>query len=78
MKCIRLLIGAALCVGVGMATVNGQPELTPEQKTKVTDKMKIVEQWGVDPAVVKAVADYNATPPEELKSMTQEKWKIVD
>jgi hypothetical protein len=48
--------------------------LTPAQKTLVDAQVKAWSYLGTDPVVVKAVKDYAANPPAELKGMTQDKW----
>lgn len=48
--------------------------LTPDQQAKVSAKIKSLQAWGTDPQVVAAVKEYNASPPAEAKSMTNEKW----
>jgi hypothetical protein len=77
MKCISIALVAALCMGAGVSSVSAEGELTAEQQAKVTAKLKIVEGWGTDAAVVKAVVAYNTNPPAEAKAMTQEKWAAL-
>ena len=51
--------------------------MTPEVKTKVEYKAKQLQAWGTDPQIVAAVREYNANPPAEGKTMTNEKWKTL-
>jgi len=48
--------------------------LTADQKVKVDNQIKQFSVLGTDPVVVKAVKDYIASPPPELKGMTQDTW----
>ncbi len=48
--------------------------LTPAQKSSVEVQMKQFLALGTDPVVVKAVKEYIAAQPAELKGMTQEIW----
>lgn len=48
--------------------------LTADQKAKVDIQVKQFITLGTDPVVVQAVKDYIASPPPELKGMTQENW----
>jgi len=48
--------------------------LTADQKAKVDVQIKQFSTLGTDPVVVQAVKDYIASPPPELKGMTQDNW----
>lgn len=51
--------------------------LPAELKDVVEAKAKQVQAMGTDPQVVAAVKAYNANPPAEGKSMTNDKWKTI-
>jgi hypothetical protein len=69
-----ILITAALGCLAGSAS--SEP-LTPERKAKVEARVKTLQSWSTDPAIVSAVQAYNANPPAEAKAMTNEKWKSL-
>ncbi len=48
--------------------------LTAEQKILLDSQIKNFIGLGTDPVVVKALKDYIAAPPAELKGMTQDAW----
>ena len=55
------------------ASLSATP-LTADQKAKVDMQIKQFSSLGTDPVVVQAVKDYIASPPPELKGMTQDNW----
>ncbi|MFA6505884.1 MAG: hypothetical protein WCT14_07290 [Treponemataceae bacterium] len=68
-----LLISLAFSIVTSIAFAQ-VPALTSAQKAKVDSLLKDYSALGSDPAIVKAVKDFNAAPPAETKGMTQEKW----
>src|ERR1035437_5306094 len=48
--------------------------LSPEIKANVDNKIKQLQGWASDPAVVAAVKAHNSSMPAEDKAMTNEKW----
>ena len=46
-------------------------------QAKVDARIKDIQAWGKDPALVGAVKAQNATLPPELAAMTQDKWKAA-
>lgn len=72
----RNAIFCAFFIALGSTLVFGQgsPALTADQKTKVDGYLKEYSALGSDATVVKAVKDFNATPPAEYAGMTQDKW----
>lgn len=50
-------------------------ELPAAMQPKVQAKVKEIQAWAADPAVVAAVKAYNTAPPAMAKAMTPEKWK---
>jgi hypothetical protein len=48
--------------------------LPPDIKTKVEVKLRQLQAWSTDPAVVSAVKAHNVSPPAEDKAMTDAKW----
>ncbi|MEW6219782.1 MAG: hypothetical protein AB1634_09660 [Thermodesulfobacteriota bacterium] len=51
--------------------------LTPDQQAKLAAKVQAFQAWSTDPAVVAAVKAYNANPPAEARTMTNEAWKAL-
>jgi hypothetical protein len=50
-------------------------DLSPEMKAKVDAKLKELQAWSTDAAIVAAVKAYDAAPPAEAVAMTNDKWK---
>src|SRR5437868_9947197 len=48
--------------------------LPPDLKTKVDAKVKQLQSWSSDAAIVAAVKAHNGNPSAEDKAMTNEKW----
>lgn len=66
-----VLAGLALVAGSGMQAQSLPAEIAP----KVQAKMKELKYLSTDPQVVAAVKAYNANPPAETRSMTNDHWK---
>jgi hypothetical protein len=49
--------------------------LSPERKSRLDARIKQLQSWSADPAIVAAVKAQNANPPADIKSMTNERWK---
>lgn len=49
----------------------------PKVQSAVDAATKDAQAWAVDPAIVGAVKAANATPSDEAKAMTQDKWKSL-
>jgi hypothetical protein len=49
--------------------------LEPATQAKVDAKIKVVQDWAADAAIVTAVKAHNASAAGEVPGMTQEKWK---
>lgn len=65
----------SLVAGTFLLSAQSAPTLTADQKAKVDAYLKKYSALGTDPTVVKAVRDFNTTPPApEYASMTQDKW----
>jgi hypothetical protein len=65
----------ALALAGSVHVVSAADPLAPALQTKVDAKIKEIEAWAADPAIVGAVKAANTTPPAEGAGMTQEKWK---
>ena len=48
--------------------------LPPQIKANLDKKVKQLQAWSVDPAIVAAVKSHNSNMPAEDKAMTNEKW----
>ncbi|MGA3026233.1 MAG: hypothetical protein ABSF98_15815 [Bryobacteraceae bacterium] len=70
---IRLVIPTLFAAGLPQWAAS----LPPELKDAVEARAKRVQTLGSDPQVVAAVKAYNANPPAEARSMTNEKWKAL-
>jgi hypothetical protein len=62
-------LAAVLLAGTGF----GQ-SLPTEIKANVDNKIRQLQPWTTDPAIVSAVKAHNANPSAEDKAMTNEKW----
>jgi len=68
-------ISFAMVAAISLVSIPAKADLSAEAKTKVAERLKQYSSLGSDPAVVKAVREFNAAPPAEAKGMTQDKWK---
>jgi len=75
MKTSRLLV--TLVALSALSTSILAAGLEPEVQTKVDAKIKEVQTWAADAAVVKAVKEHNASLPADQAAMTQDKWKTL-
>lgn len=75
MKTPRLLV--TLVALSALSTSILAAGLEPEAQTKVDAKIKEVQTWAADAAVVKAVKEHNASLPADQAAMTQDKWKSL-
>jgi hypothetical protein len=66
-----------LAAVVSLAPAAYSQQLSPELKLKVEQRLKQLDSWTTDPAIVSAVKSFNAGPPAAAKEMTQEKWKSL-
>jgi len=69
-------VAAAVAVLVFAGTGLGQAP-TPEVKAQVDSKIKQLQSWSTDPAIVAAVKAHNSGMPAEDKAMTNEKWSTL-
>ena len=78
-KLVLPAIGAVLAV---LAAGAAQAQcLAPEVQEKLKKRVEKLSSWSTDPQIVAAVKAYNANPPAEAKSMTNERWaalKVLD
>ncbi len=70
---IAVLSVVLLACGVARAAET----LDAKVQAKVDATMKEVAAWASDAAIVDAVKAQNAAPSDEVKAMTQEKWKSL-
>ena len=71
---ISVLLTAGL-VAVANAVV--AEELDASLQVKVDAKVKAIQTWAANPAIVSGVQARNASTPPELADLTQEKWKAL-
>ena len=55
----------------------GAQEADPALQAKLDVKLKVIQTWAADPAIVSAVKAHNASLSAEAVAMTQEKWKAA-
>ena len=60
--------------GLTLAQADG---LDPAAQAKLDTKVKLVQTWAADPAIVSAVKAHNSAPSADAAAMTQEKWKAA-
>lgn len=65
---------AATIAAPFLASTGFSQSLPPEVKASLDKKVKQLQSWSTDPAIVSAVKAHNANPPTEDKAMTNEKW----
>ena len=64
----------AVCAGLQQVTAQG---LEPALQARLDAKLKLVQTWAADGAIVSAVKAHNAVPSAEAAAMTQEQWKTL-
>ena len=69
----KLWNAAALSAVFLVGTAFSQ-SLPPEIKANLDNKIKQLQSWSADPAIVAAVKAHNSNMPAEDKAMTNEKW----
>ena len=65
---------AILAVGAHLTFAQG---LDPALQTKVDAKLKDIQAWAAEPAIVNAVKAHNSSLPADSAAMTQDKWKTL-
>lgn len=70
-KTVIAILGVA---GMSILTAASQG-LEPALQAKLDAKIKEIQTWAADPAIVSAVKAHNAGLPADQASLTQEKWK---
>lgn len=71
----KALVGLVL-ITLCRSMLNAQT-LDAAIQAKVDAKIKEVQTWAADPAIVEAVKKQNATLPAEYSAMNQDKWKTL-
>ena len=74
MRILSVIAMAAVVTGLFISSANA---LDAEVKAKIDAKLTAIKALAADPAVVKAVQEANTNPSEEVKAMTQDKWKAL-
>lgn len=74
---LRNLVSGLVFIGLITSSVFAADGLSPEIKSKVSAKIKEIEKWSSDPAIVKAVEAYNASKPAEYAAITNDSWKTL-
>ena len=76
MKLKALLISLALGIAATFAS-HAAESLSPDLQAKVDARIKDIQTWAANPAVVAAVKAQNTTPPVDHAAMNQDKWKAL-
>ena len=63
-----------LLLSCSLAMADG---ISKEVQAKIDAKVKEIQSWAGDPAIVKAVSAHNAGLPPEAAALDQEKWKAL-
>lgn len=71
------LLALTLLLAGAVPTLRAADAPDAAVQAKVDAKVKVIETWAADPAVVKAVQAHNASPPADFAAMTQDKWKAL-
>jgi hypothetical protein len=74
MRVFSNMPGLAALAAVVLASGAAAQPLAPELKAKVDVKIKAIQAWSSDPALVAAVKAHNAALTPDEKAMTNEKW----
>jgi hypothetical protein len=73
-----ILLGALVFGAVGSASTTLAAEgLDAAAQAKVDAKIKAIQTWAANPAIVAAVKAHNASLPADQAAMTQEKWQTL-
>lgn len=67
----------ALIAGLVCINAVGADALDAATQAKVDAKLKVIQGWAADPAVVKAVQAHNTSLPADAAAMNQDKWKSL-
>ena len=71
---VKALAGSLLAAVLCLSQMASAAALEPALQAKVTAKIKEVQTWAADPAIVGAVKAYNSGKAPEAASMDQTKW----
>lgn len=71
---VKALAGSLLAAMFCLSQIASAAPLDPALQTKVSAKIKEVQAWAADPAVVNAVKAYNTGKSPEMAAMDQAKW----
>jgi hypothetical protein len=71
---VKALAGSMLAALFCLAQVAAAAALDPALQASVTAKIKEVQSWAADPAIVSAVKEYNASKSPQAAAMDQSKW----
>jgi hypothetical protein len=74
---VKKSLFAFAAVAVVLFAGAARAEVDAALKPKVDAAVTQAKAWAADPTVVAAVKAANATPTDEAKAMTQEKWKSL-
>lgn len=71
---VRALAGAMVAALFCLSQVAAAAALDPAPQASVTARIKEVQSWAADPAIVSAVKEYNASKSPQAVAMDQAKW----
>jgi hypothetical protein len=72
---VKKSLFAFTIVAVALFSSAARAELDAALKAKVDSAVAQAKVWAADPTLVSAVKTANSSPTEEMKGMTQDKWK---
>jgi predicted transcriptional regulator len=72
-----LKLTALLVASFVSASAFAAEDLDAATQAKVDAKIKVIQSWAANAAVVSAVKAQNTTPPADMAGMTQDKWKSL-
>ena len=71
-KTLKITVAFVLCAAACAAQA-----ITPQQKTAIDAKIKVLAHWSTHPDLVAAVKEQNKNPRADAKSMTNDIWKTL-
>lgn len=74
---MRKSLFVATVLAVAMFSSAARADVDAALKPKVDAAIEQVKTWAADPTIVAAVKSANTSPSEDVKAMTQDKWKTL-
>ena len=76
---MKTIVTRLVLLGLALSALNlrAADGLDPAAQAKVDAKLKEIQTWAADAAIVQAVKTHNTSLPAEAAAMTQDKWKTL-